>query len=328
MFKYIVKRLLIMIPLLLLLSIVVFVIIQLPPGDFLTTYISKLQSTGVAVNEEYVEALKLRYGLDKPMYVQYFKWFGQLLQGNMGYSFVYNRSVNTLIHARLATTITLSLVSLICIWIVAFPMGFYSATHKYSFLDNSFTAVSFLGISMPEFLLAIGIMYIYFQATGKYAGGLFSDEFANMPWSLAKFGDMLNHVWIPLLVIVVTGTAGLFKTFRANLLDELSKPYVKTARAKGVPQMKLLIKYPVRIALIPFISTVGWLFPQLISGQTILSMVLNLPTIGPLLISALKNQDMFLAGSIVFIMGVMAMIGNLLSDILLALTDPRIRNSM
>lgn len=328
MFKYIVKRLLIMIPLLLLLSVVVFVIIQLPPGDFLTTYISKLQSTGMAVNDEYVEALKVRYGLDKPMYVQYFKWFGQLLQGNLGYSFVYNRSVNALIGARLATTVTLSIVSLLCIWLVAFPMGFYSATHKYSLADNTFTAVSFFGVSVPEFLLAIGIMYVYFQATDKYAGGLFSDEFANAPWSLAKLVDMLNHVWIPLLVIVITGTASLFKTFRANLLDELSKPYVKTARAKGVPYMKLLIKYPVRIALIPFISTVGWLFPQLISGQTILSMVLNLPTVGPLLITSLKNQDMFLAGSIVFIMGLMAMIGNLVSDVLLALTDPRIRNSM
>lgn len=328
MFKYTIKRLLIMIPLLLLLSIVVFLIIQLPPGDFLTTYIGKLQSTGMAINDEYIETLKVRYGLDKPMYVQYLKWLGQMLQGNLGYSFVYNRSVNALIGARLATTVTLSIVSLLCIWLVAFPMGLYSAIRKYSFVDNSFTAVSFFGVSVPEFLLAIGIMYVYFQYTGKYAGGLFSDEFANAPWSLAKFADMLNHVWIPLIVIVVTGTAGLFKTFRANLLDELSKPYVKTARAKGVPYIKMLIKYPVRIALIPFISTVGWLFPQLISGQTILSMVLNLPTIGPLLITSLKNQDMFLAGSIVFIMGLMGMIGNLVSDILLALTDPRIRNSM
>ena len=328
MFQYIVKRLLIMIPLLLLLSIVVFVIIQLPPGDFLTTYISQLQSTGMAVNEEYIQTLKIRYGLDQPMYVQYLKWFTQLLSGNLGYSFVYNRPVNTLIGARLATTVVISVVSLLCIWIVAFPMGFYSATHKYSLADNAFTAVSFFGVSVPEFLLAIGIMYVYFRSTGKYAGGLFSDEYANAAWSLAKFGDMLHHVWIPLLVIVITGTAGLFKTFRANLLDELSKPYVKTAMAKGVPRLKLLVKYPVRIALIPFISTVGWLFPQLISGQTILSMVLNLPTVGPLLITALKNQDMFLAGSIVFIMGFMAMIGNLISDILLALTDPRIRNSM
>ncbi|MEG0767995.1 MAG: ABC transporter permease, partial [Clostridia bacterium] len=302
--------------------------IQLPPGDFLTTYISKLQSTGMVVNEEYIQALKIRYGLDEPLYVQYFKWFSELLQGNLGYSFVYNRSVNALLGARLATTVTLSIVSLVCIWIVAFPLGFYSATHKYSIADHTFTAVSFFGVSVPEFLLAIGIMYLYFQSTGQYAGGLFSDQFANETWTWAKFQDMLRHVWIPLLVIVVTGTAGLFKTFRANLLDELSKPNVKTAQAKGVPYLRLLVKYPVRIALIPFISTVGWLFPTLISGQTILSMVLNLPTIGPLLITSLKNQDMFLAGSIVFIMGAMAMLGNLVSDILLALVDPRIRRSM
>ena len=255
MFNYIVKRLLILIPLLFLLSVVVFVIIQLPPGDFLTTYISKLQSTGMVVNEEYIQALKIRYGLDEPLYVQYFKWFSELLQGNLGYSFVYNRSVNVLLGARLVTTVTLSIVSLVCIWIVAFPLGFYSATHKYSIADHTFTAVSFFGVSVPEFLLAIGIMYLYFQSTGQYAGGLFSDQFANEPWSLAKFHDMLQHVWIPLLVIVVTGTAGLFKTFRANLLDELSKPYVKTAQAKGVPYLRLLVKYPVRIALIPFIST-------------------------------------------------------------------------
>lgn len=328
MFKYIVKRLLVLIPLLFVLSVIVFVIIQLPPGDFLTTYINKLQSTGLTVNDEYIQALKVRYGLNQPLYVQYFKWFSQLLQGNLGYSFVYNRSVNTLVGARLATTVTLSLVSLVCIWAVAFPLGFYSATHKYSPADGAFTAISFFGVSVPEFLLAIGIMYLYFKATANYAGGLFSDQYANLPWSWAKFTDLLRHVWIPLLVIVVTGTAGLFKTFRANLLDELDKPYVKTARAKGVPHLKLLIKYPVRIALIPFISTVGWLFPTLISGQTILSMVLNLPTIGPLLITSLQNQDMFLAGSIVFLMGVLAMLGNLVSDVLLALTDPRIRHSM
>ncbi len=328
MFQYIVKRMLIMIPLLLILSIVIFAIIQLPPGDFLTTYIGKLQSTGAEVNEEYIEALKIRYGLDQPLYVQYFKWFSELLKGNMGYSFVYNRSVNSLIASRLGATVALSLGSLVLIWLVAFPLGFYSATHKYSIADYSFSTFSFIGISIPEFLLSIGLMYLYFKATGKYAGGLYSDAFINAPFSWAKLKDLFSHVWLPLVVIVFTGTAGLFKTFRANLLDELNKPYVKTARTKGVPYMKLLIKYPVRIAMIPFIATVGWLFPGLISGQTILAMVLNLPTIGPLLVTSLKNQDMFLAGSIVFVMGVMSMIGNLVSDVLLALTDPRIRNSL
>ncbi len=328
MLKYIVKRTLVLIPLLLALSVVVFVIIQLPPGDYLTTYINNLRSTGQQVTEDEIAALEARYGFDQPMYVQYMKWAQNLLRGDLGYSFVYKRSVNSLIASRLPATITLSVVSVLLIWIIAFPLGFYSATHKYSLGDYAFTSVSFFGISVPEFLLAIIIMYLYFLTTRQYAGGLYSDEFAGQPWTWAKIVNMLQHVWIPLLIIAFTGTAGLFKTFRANLIDELNKPYVKTARAKGVGNMRLLIKYPVRIALIPFIATVGWLLPGLISGQTILAQVLSLPTVGPLLLTALQNQDMYLAGSIVFIMGVLSMIGTLVSDILLALTDPRIRSSM
>ena len=328
MLQYIVKRTLVLIPLLLALSIVVFIIIQLPPGDYLTTYINQLRSTGMEVTEDQIKALEARYGFDQPMYIQYLKWMKNLLKGDMGYSFVYNRPVNTLVGSRLPATIAISLVSTILIWLIAFPIGFYSATHKYSFGDYAFTGISFFGVSVPEFLLAILIMYLYFLVTRKYAGGLYSDVYAGKPWTWDKIVDMLKHVWIPLLVIAITGTAGLFKTFRANLLDELGKPYVKTARAKGVSNMRLLIKYPVRIALIPFIATVGWMLPGLISGQTVLSMVLSLPTVGPLLITALQNQNMYLAGSIVFVMGLMAMIGTLVSDILLAVTDPRIRNSM
>ena len=328
MLQYIVKRTLVLIPLLLALSIVVFIIIQLPPGDYLTTYINQLRSTGMEVTEDQIKALEARYGFDQPMYIQYLKWMKNLLKGDMGYSFVYNRPVNALVGSRLPATIAISLVSTILIWLIAFPIGFYSATHKYSFGDYAFTGISFFGVSVPEFLLAILIMYLYFLVTRKYAGGLYSDVYAGKPWTWDKIVDMLKHVWIPLLVIAITGTAGLFKTFRANLLDELGKPYVKTARAKGVSNMRLLIKYPVRIALIPFIATVGWMLPGLISGQTVLSMVLSLPTVGPLLITALQNQDMYLAGSIVFVMGLMAMIGTVVSDILLAVTDPRIRNSM
>ena len=328
MLQYIVKRTLVLIPLLLALSIVVFIIIQLPPGDYLTTYINQLRSTGMEVTEDQIKALEARYGFDQPMYIQYLKWMKNLLKGDMGYSFVYNRPVNALVGSRLPATIAISLVSTILIWLIAFPIGFYSATHKYSFGDYAFTGISFFGVSVPEFLLAILIMYLYFLVTRKYAGGLYSDVYAGKPWTWDKIVDMLKHVWIPLLVIAITGPAGLFKTFRANLLDELGKPYVKTARAKGVSNMRLLIKYPVRIALIPFIATVGWMLPGLISGQTVLSMVLSLPTVGPLLITALQNQDMYLAGSIVFVMGLMAMIGTLVSDILLAVTDPRIRNSM
>lgn len=329
MFQYIVKRFLIIIPLLLALSVVVFVIIQLPPGDYLTTYINQLRSSGMQIDEDYIAALEARYGLDQPMYMQYFKWMKNIIfEGDLGYSFVYKRSVNALVASRLPATLSISLVSVVLIWLIAFPMGFYSATHKYSFGDYAFTGISFFGVSVPQFLLAIVIMYLYFLVTRQYAGGLYSDVFAGKAWTWAKFVDMLKHVWIPLLVISITGTAGLFKTFRANLMDEITKPYVKTARAKGLSYRKLLVKYPVRIALIPFISTVGWMLPGLISGQTVLAMVLSLPTIGPLLITALQNQDMYLAGSIVFIMGTLAMIGTLVSDILLAVTDPRIRSSM
>ena len=264
MLQYIVKRTLVLIPLLLALSIVVFIIIQLPPGDYLTTYINQLRSTGMEVTEDQIKALEARYGFDQPMYIQYLKWMKNLLKGDMGYSFVYNRPVNALVGSRLPATIAISLVSTILIWLIAFPIGFYSATHKYSFGDYAFTGISFFGVSVPEFLLAILIMYLYFLVTRKYAGGLYSDVYAGKPWTWDKIVDMLKHVWIPLLVIAITGTAGLFKTFRANLLDELGKPYVKTARAKGVSNMRLLIKYPVRIALIPFIATVGWMLPGLI----------------------------------------------------------------
>jgi peptide/nickel transport system permease protein len=294
----------------------------------LTTYINQLRSSGMEVTQDYIATLEARYGMNEPIYVQYVKWMGNVLSGDLGYSFVYKRPVNTLIASRLGVTVALSLASVVIIWLIAFPIGFYSATHKYSFGDYAFTAVSFFGVSVPEFLLAIGIMYLYFLTTRNYAGGLYSDVYAGLPWTWDKIVDMLKHIWIALLVIAVTGTAGLFKTFRANLLDEIGKPYVKTARAKGLSNLRLLIKYPVRIALIPFISTVGWMLPGLLSGQTVLAMVLSLPTVGPLLIDALKNQDMYLAGSIVFIMGLLAMIGTLISDILLALTDPRIRSSM
>ncbi len=328
MLKYTVKRLLILIPLLLVLSILVFVLIQLPPGDYLTTYVNKLRSQGAEVTEDLIKSLEVQYGLNQPMHMQYLRWMRSVLQGNFGYSFSYSKPVNVLLASRLPATIGLSLASVIMIWLLAFPTGFYAATHQYSLGDYAFTSISFFGVSMPQFLLAIVVMYIYFIFTRKYAGGLYSDEFAGKPWTWDKIVNMIQHMWLPMLVIAITGTAGLFKTFRANLMDELSKPYVKTARAKGVSNMRLLIKYPVRIALIPFIATVGWMLPGLISGQTILAQVLSLPTVGPLLITALMNQDMFLAGSIVFIMGALSMIGTLISDILLALTDPRIRTSM
>ncbi len=328
MLRYIGKRLLIMIPLLLLLSIVVFIIIQLPPGDFLTSYINNLEAQGQHVTEELKEQLRMRFGLDDSMIVQYFNWIGNMLKGDLGYSFQWNRSVNELIGDRLVTTVLLSLSSILLIWIIALPLGFYSATHKYSLLDYGVTTVSFFGMSLPDFLVSLLILWFYYMGTGKFGGGLYSDEYLNQPFSWGKFVDMLGHVWMPYLVVVVTSTASMIKSFRANLLDELNKPYVRTARAKGVSNIKLIVKYPVRIAMIPFVSTIGWMLPTLISGQTVIAIVMNLPTVGPLLLDALKSQDMYLAGSIVFILGVLTMVGTLISDILLALTDPRIRNKV
>ena len=328
MLKYVTKRMLALIPMLFALSLLVFVIIKLPPGDYLTTHINKLRATGTDVTERTIEELERRYKVGGSFTEQYFGWLTNLLKGDLGYSFKWNRSVNSLLAGRIGYTIGIAFSSVLVIWLIAFPMGFYSATHRNSPLDYTFTAISFFGMSVPEFFLALVLLFLNFLVTGKYAGGLYSTQFQDVPFSMAKFIDLLKHVWLPLLVAAVTGTAGLFKTFRANLIDELSKPYVRTARAKGVPYRKLLIKYPVRIALIPFVATVGWLLPGLISGSTVVSIVMNLPTVGPLLTNALKDQDMYLAGSIVLILGALSMLGTVLSDILLAVTDPRIRHSL
>ena len=328
MLKFVIKRILQLIPIIFLLSIVIFIIINLPPGDFLTTYISNLRAQGAVVTDEHIMALEARYGLGQPLMVRYFLWFGNVLSGDLGYSFEWNRSVNSLIADRLFNTVMLSFTSIILIWLVAFPLGFYSATNQYSVTDYVFTSISFFGMSIPEFLLALVMMWTYFIASGNFISGMYAVEFSGQSMSWAKFVSMAQHMWMPYLIIVITGTAGLFKTFRANLLDELGKPYVQAARAKGVPNRKLLIKYPVRIALIPFISTVGWMLPALISGQTLLAIVMGLPTLAPLLQSSLRSQDMFLAGSILFILCILTVIGTVISDILLALTDPRMRESI
>jgi len=328
MLIFVIKRILQLIPIIILLSFVTFVIINLPPGDFLTTYINNLRQSGAEITDEYIKALEARYGLNEPFMVQYYKWFTSFLSGNMGYSFEWNRNVNDLIAERLGNTIFLSFSSIILIWLVAFPLGFYSATHQYTAPDYIFTSVSFLGMSIPEFLFALVVMWIYFSFTGNFQSGMYAPEFSGQPLSWAKFASMVKYMWMPYMIIVITGTAGLFKTFRANLLDELGKPYVMAARAKGVPRRKLLIKYPVRIALIPFISTVGWMLPALISGQTLLAIVMGLPTVAPLLQKSLRSQDMFLAGSILFILCILTVIGTVISDILLAITDPRMRESI
>lgn len=306
-------------------SVVSFIIIQLPPGDFLTTYIIQLQRQGTSVSQEQIDFLRRQYGLDKPIYVQYFKWITNFIRGDMGFSFGWNRPVNELIWERLGFTMLISLASLFFTWIVAFPIGIYTALKQYTIGDYFFTLLSFIGLAVPSFMLALVLMYVGFKYFGLNVGGLFSPQYANAPWSFAKFKDLLAHLWVPTIVVGTAGTASLVRIMRSNLLDELSKPYVVTAKSKGISEFKAILKYPVRIALNPFISTLGWTLPMVISGETITSVVLNLPTTGPLLLDALLSQDMYLAGSFIMMLSILTVIGTFLSDILLAVVDPRIR---
>lgn len=325
MLQYIFRRILLLIPTLIAIAVISFVLIQLPPGDFLTSYIAQLESTGTTLQESEIAALKVRYGLDQPMYVQFLLWARGVLHGDFGMSFRWDKPVSTLIGERILLTFVVSFVALMFTWIVALPVGVYSATHQYSLGDYVFTAVSFIGRGIPDFMIALILMWIALSRFGISAGGLFSLEFREAPWSLAKVWDLLKHIWVPLIVLGMGGTAGLIRVMRATLLDELHKPYVTTARAKGLTERQLLWKYPVRLALNPFVSTVGWSLPGLISGTTIISVVLSLPTTGPLLLEALISQDMYLAGSFILILSVLTVIGTFISDILLAWLDPRIR---
>ncbi|HPC77861.1 MAG TPA: ABC transporter permease [bacterium] len=325
MFQYVLRRILYMIPTLILIAVVSFIIIQLPPGDFLTSYIAQLSQTGETVDEATIAALRKRYGLDQPYYVQFFMWVWGMLHGDFGQSFEWNRPVSQLIWERLALTIAVSTFTMVFTWILSFPIGLYSATHQYSGGDYFFTFLGYIGLATPNFMIALILMWIAYSVFGASVGGLFSPQYVEAAWSWGKFLDMLNHLWIPAIVIGMGGTAGLIRTLRANLLDELHKPYVVTARAKGVPERTLLWRYPLRIAIIPWISTVGWSLPGIISGETITAVVLSLPTTGPLLLRALQSQDMYLAGSFIMLLSFLTVIGTLISDILLGWVDPRIR---
>jgi peptide/nickel transport system permease protein len=325
MLAYIARRLLLLIPTVFVISVVAFVIIQLPPGDFLTAYVSNLESQGQFVDQAAVQALRQQYGLDQPKYVQYAKWVGGMLHGNFGQSFQWREPVADLIWDRLGLTLALSAASVLLIWAVAFPVGIYSAIRQYSPGDYLFTFLSFVGLGVPSFLLALVVMWIAFSRFGITVGGLFSPEYADSPWSMGRLVDFAQHLWIPMIVLGIGGTAGLIRIMRANLLDELQRPYVDTARAKGLEERTLLLKYPVRMALNPFVSTVGWTLPGLVSGSVIVSVVLNLPTTGPLLLNALLSQDMYLAGAIVLLLSILTVLGTLISDLLLAALDPRIR---
>lgn len=326
MLQYIVRRVLYMIPTLFVISIVSFVIIQLPPGDYLTSLVATMASTGETVDRAQLVALEQRYGLGQPIYVQYWKWIsGILLRGDFGQSFEWNQPVSALIWGRLWLTFVISLAALLFTWVVAFPVGIYSAVRQYSMGDYLFTIVGYIGLAIPNFLLALVLMYIAFKYFNQSVGGLFSPQYQDAPWTFDKALDLLNHLWIPVIIIGTAGTAGLIRIMRANLLDELHKPYVVTARAKGLSERRLLLKYPVRMALNPFVSTLGWTLPTLVSGAAIVSIVLSLPTTGPLLFRALLSQDMYLAGSFIMMLSTLTVIGTLLSDILLAWLDPRIR---
>lgn len=323
--RYIIQRLLLTIPTLFVISIVSFVIIQLPPGDFLTAYITTLESGGQVVDQELIDALRSQYGLGEPLHVQYLKWISCILVGDFGYSFQWQRPVSELIGERMMLTIVLSVASLILVWAISLPIGIYSAVRQYSPGDYFFTFISFVGLGIPNFLLALVLMWWAYSQLGMSVGGLFSAQYADAPWSLAKLLDFLKHLWIPATVLAIGGIAGLIRIMRANLLDELPKLYVTTARAKGMDETALVLKYPVRVALNPFISTIGWTLPGLVSGSIIVSVVLNLPTTGPMLLTALQSQDMYLAGAILLLLSILTVIGTLISDLLLAWLDPRIR---
>jgi peptide/nickel transport system permease protein len=326
MLRYVIKRLIYMVPTLFGMSIIAFLIIQLPPGDYLSSMLASMADSGINIDQSQVERYREIYGFGDPILVQYWKWIsGILFRGDFGHSFEWNRPVIDLIYERMGPTLMISVAALFFVWAVSLPIGIYSAVRRHSFGDHAFTLLGFIGLAVPNFILALVLMYISYKYLGQTVGGLFSREYVDAPWSWEKVADLLAHLWIPLIVIGTNGTAALIRILRANLTDELNKPYVVTAKAKGLPEYKVVLKYPVRIALNPFVSAIGWVLPELISGVTITAIVLNLPMVGPLLLRALTVQDMYLAGSIILLLGVLTLIGMLLSDILLAILDPRIR---
>src|SRR5262245_13058852 len=325
MTRYALRRLALLPLLLFVFSVAVFAIVQAPPGDFLTSYMATLASSGSSVSAEQLEALRKDYGLDQPIYVQYLKWMQNLVTGNLGLSLEYQRPNSELIGERLTLTVVLALFAFVFTWAVAIPAGIYSATHPRSALDYFFTVLNYIGVATSNFMLALVLLWAAFAYFGVSVTGLFSSEFVEAPWSWARVADLLAHVWLPAVVLGIAGTARLTRIMRANLLDELHKPYVTTARAKGLSEWRLVLRYPARLALNPLASTIGWYLPLLFSGSLIVATVMNLPNIGPLLLRALINQDMYLAGAILMIYCLLTVLGTLLSDILLAWLDPRIR---
>lgn len=325
--SYIIRRILWSIPILFVVSLLAFLIIQAPPGDFITAHTASLLSDGQEVDYEQIEALREHYGLNQSIFVQYWRWISGVVVGDFGLSFEWREPVSSLIWERMGLSFVLAASTVLFTWALALPIGVYSAVKKYTAGDYIITTIGFLGLATPNFLLALILMYVSVVYFNLDVSGLFSSEFKNADWSWARVQDLLAHIWIPVVILGTSSTASIIRVMRANLLDELHKPYVTTARAKGLSEPKLLVRYPVRIALNPFVSTIGWIFPQIVSGSVIVSIVLSLPTAGPLYLTALKSQDMFLAGSFVLMLSVLAVVGMLVSDILLGIIDPRIRFS-
>ena len=325
MLKFFARRLLTMLLTMLVVSVLIFVIIQLPPGDYLSSYIAELQSQGEAVAQAKIDYLKAEYGLDKPLWQQYFIWFFGLLHGDFGYSFSHNLPVSQVVGDRLALTVILNFATIIFIYAVSFPIGVYSATRQYSFGDYGLTFLGLLGLATPNFLLALILLYLANVWFGTSIGTLIDPEYIGQPWSLGKVASVLEHLWVPVVVIGTSGTAAMIRRLRANLLDELQRQYVVTGRAKGLPETRLLVKYPLRMALNPFVSDIGNLLPSVVSGSVIVSAVMSLQTTGPMLLASLQSQDYYLAGSFLMFLAMLTIVGMFVSDLLLAVLDPRIR---
>ncbi len=328
MLTFVVRRVLLAVLTIWVISALSFVIIQLPPGDFVTTYIAQLSASGSSVTAAEADALRELYGLNQPIYIQYSKWIGRALAGDFGVSMEWNRPVTEVIGDRLWLTMLVSFGALMVTWGLALPIGIYSAVRQYSIGDYLFTLIGFVGLAVPNFLLALVVMYLSFRLLGANVGGLFSPEFELSPWSWAKAWDLMKHMPLPTVILALGGTAQLIRIMRANLLDELRRPYVVTARAKGVSERWVILKYPVRAALNPFASAIAYLFPYLVSGSVVISIVLSLPTVGPLLVRSLISQDMFLAGTIILLLGILTVIGTFISDLVLMWIDPRLRHQL
>ena len=325
MASYFVGRLIYAVVAVFIISVLSFVLIQAPPGDFLTSQLTRLAANGQQLDEVMLESMKAQYGLDKPIYIQYFRWVGEMFRGNFGYSFYYRFSVLEMIAMYMPMTLILAIITLVFIYIVSIPLGIISAVKQYSVFDYTFTVLGFLGLSVPNFILALLVMYVFYKNFGISIGGLFSMEYVDAAWTWARLADLVRHLWAPVIVVGVAGTAGIVRVIRASMLDELGKDYMQVARAKGVSEFRIIMKYPVRVALNPILSTIGWQLPNVISGFVIAGVVLNLPIIGPVLLRALTAQDMYLAGAIILLLSIMTVIGTIVSDIALAFADPRIR---